>query len=88
MTHSLDVCSAILVSGFNLLIHIRVTYNLDACLAILVSGSVMLNLNSNLHPSFFVFLKNYLISETHYHHLESYQFALQKIVIRFHKFSP
>ena len=38
----LDVCSAILVSGSNLLKYQRWTHLLDVCAAILVSGSDLL----------------------------------------------
>ena len=38
----LDVCSAILVSGYDLLKHRRGTHKLDVCSAILVSGSYLL----------------------------------------------
>ena len=52
-----------------------VTHSLDACLAILVSGSNLLNSWRATH-----ILDVFLISISHSHVLQSYQFALQKTV--------
>ena len=70
----LDGCSAILVSGSDLLKHWRGTHILDGCSALLVSGSDLLN-HWRVTYILDVF-PIYLISKIHVHHLQSYQSAL------------
>ena len=69
----------------NPLIHMRATHSLNTCSAIFVSGSDLLNPQRATH--ILNVFSIYLINRTQSHFLQSYQIALQEIVIRFHQFS-
>ena len=74
-THSLDVCSAILVNGSDLPKHWRVTHSLEVCPAI--SHQWFWSIQTQESNSLPRCISIYLISENHVHLWQSYWFALQ-----------